>query len=946
MKKFILLCFTLFIITYANGSHPLSDSCFLDSVFRSLGLEQKIAQLIMIRAYSNRDSVYEDSLTQVIQTNQVGGVCFFKGTPYNQARLTNDLQKEVKIPLLVSIDAEWGLGMRLDSAFSYPRQMAMGALQDDSLIYAMGTQVAQACRRLGIQINFAPVVDVNNNPNNPVINFRSFGENPKKVAVKGSMYMKGLQDHGIISTAKHFPGHGDTETDSHNSLPVMEHTMARMDSIELIPFRTLINEGVQGIMVAHLYIPVLDTSKNIPSTLSEPVISGLLRTKLGFSGFVFTDALDMKGVTKYFKPGEIEVKALQAGNDILLLPQNVPKAIQGIKQAVDSGILSMEVIDQKCWKVLKLKQTLNLWNSPPINLNGIAADLNSPRDAMLTEQIFQNSITLVKNDLQLIPMTSLERRKIASLAIPDTAVNVFQSTLARYAKVDPFFLRKIPEKPFADSLIKVLADYDILLISLQRMGGAPRDSFGLNRKTLRFLDTLTCQGRNILTIFGNPYALGMIPSVKNTESILVTYQDNIYTQKLAAEMVFGGIASRGMLPVTSGSFKAGTGDKTDKSRMAFVIPESMGIPSDALQTIDSIALSGIEKRAYPGCEVLIAKDGKIFYEKSFGTPRYEDTAKVTNDQIYDLASVTKIAATTLAVMKLFEEGKIQLDDSLGNYLPMLKGSNKAGLRIRDIMTHQAGLQAWIPFYEKTLKTQHSFPADSIYRDIINSPVRPGHEYKYSDLGFYLLRLVVEKTSGKNFQDFLQSTFYQPLGLQTMGFNPRQLFPLSRIIPTEYDTLFRKKLIWGEVHDPGAAMLDGISGHAGLFSDAYDLAVIMQMLIQDGSYGGKEYLKPETIHEFTRIQFPQHGNRRGLGFDKPMIHFIPDGPVCESASAASFGHSGFTGTYAWADPENKLVYIFLSNRVYPNAANQKLSSLNIRTNIHQAIYDLLRKYPVK
>jgi len=947
MKKFLFCVLSLVTLSLPIKSWgQVPDSCWVDSVYNALSQEEKIAQLIIIRAYSNRDSVYEDSLTRAIQVNGIGGICFFKGSPFHQAVLTNQWQKNAKIPLLISTDAEWGLGMRLDSAFSYPRQMALGALQDDSLVYQMGTQVAEACKRMGIQLNFAPVVDVNNNPNNPVINFRSFGEDPEKVAIKGSMYMKGMQDHGIIAIAKHFPGHGDTESDSHYDLPRIGHSQAHLDSVELYPFRVLIKDGVGGIMIAHLFLPSLDSSRNTPSTLSYPIVTDLLKNRMGFHGLIITDALDMKGVTKFFKPGEIEVKALKAGNDILLLPQDVPIAIKGIRQAMDSGYLEKEILDQKCKKILHLKHSLHIWNQPLLEIKGITHDLNPPEAEVLTCRIFQNAMTIVKNEMQLLPITLLDHRKIASLSISDTGINSFQNMLSRYASVDPYVIPRVFSEQITDSLIRVLSDYDVLILSLQRIGGAPRDSFGLTKKTYRLLDTLSRRNRCILTIFGNPYALGMIPSLKNFECIIVTYQDNIHTQKLAAELIFGGFSSQGKLPVSSGGYQAGSGEKTDKTRFEFVLPEDIGIPSASLVILDSIAIDGIMNRAYPGCEILLAKDGKIFYEKSFGTPRYEDTTRVRTDQLYDLASITKVAATTLAIMKLFDEGKIHLDDSMGKYLPLLKGSDKAGLKLRDVMTHQAGLQAWIPFYKKTLQTHADYPPDSIYQAIIHSPLKPGHEYKYSDLGFYLLKLMVERISGKPFDHYMATNFYHPLGLQTMGFNPRTRFPLTRIIPTEYDTLFRKKLVWGDVHDPGAAMLNGISGHAGLFSDAYDLAIIMQMLLQEGSYGGKQYLKPSTVKEFTKVQFPQKGNRRGLGFDKPLHHYDPNGPVCKSASEASFGHSGFTGTYAWADPENNLVYIFLSNRVYPSASNQKLASMNIRTNIHQAVYDLLEKYQIK
>jgi beta-N-acetylhexosaminidase len=408
-----------------------------------------------------------------------------------------------------------------------------------------------------------------------------------------------------------------------------------------------------------------------------------------------------------------------------------------------------------------------------------------------------------------------------------------------------------------------------------------------------------------------------------------------------------------------------TGISTHVTRMEYVLPEQIGINSEKLKIIDSLALSGINKKAYPGCQIVFALDGKIFYDRSFGHPRYEDTVKVTEDDIYDLASITKVAATTLAIMKLFEEKKISLDEKLGTYLPELKGSNKEVLTIRDVMTHQAGLQAWIPFYLKTLRNGQPDPAiyqhqqsetfplrvaenlylrkdypDSVYRAIIDSPLRPTSDYKYSDLGFYLLRLIVEKLTGKPFEDYLSVSFYEPLGLTTTGFLPLRRFPLSRIMPTEQDTVFRKQLIRGDVHDPGAAMLGGVSGHAGLFSNATDLAVILQLFLNNGEYGGKQYFLPSTIKEFTRVQFPGKGNRRALGFDKPALKYTFSGPSCKSASPESFGHSGFTGTYIWADPKNRLSYIFLSNRVYPDASNEKIVEMNIRTKIHQAMYDIL------
>ncbi len=972
MYRFSWLILLNLLMTLPLRSYPApADSTWVDSVYRSLSQEQRIAQLLIIRAYSGRDSVYNDSLVQIVRRYNIGGVCFFKGSPTGQAILTNRLQRSAETPLLITIDGEWGLGMRLDSAFSFPRQMALGAMTSDSLIYEMGRMVAKNCLRMGIQVNFAPVADVNNNPRNPVISFRSFGENPELVAAKSTLYMQGLQDGGVMAVAKHFPGHGDTDLDSHLTLPVINHSRQRLDSVELVPFRRLIREGVRGIMVGHLYVPCFDTTRNMPATLSGNVVTGLLRDQLGFKGAIFTDALDMQGVVKYFKPGEIEVKALLAGNDILLLPKHAEAAIFGIKTAVDSGWISPGLLEAKCRRVLELKYKYGLSALEEIHAENLVKDLNPPEAETMRQEMVNASMTLLKNDLRTVPLSGLEHRKIAVLSIGDSLPNRFQKTLLRYMPMALYNLPKKFTKAMADSIIREVSAVDIVIISLHGITSIVADSFGLSRPVIRLADTLVKANRTILTLFGTPYSMEHLRNLKKSEAILVAYQDNDATEPAAAQVLFGGLCARGKLPVTADRFPVGSGEETERSRLAFVTPEEIGLPGASLRIVDSLALGGIDAKAYPGCMILLAKNGKVFYEKAFGHPRYEDSARVTPASLYDLASVTKVAATTLALMKLYDDGRVSLDDSLGKYLAILKGSNKAGLHIRDVMAHQAGLQDWIPFYKATLvngqpgqafyRTEPSpgFPVhvaanlylhknypDTLFSRIARSPLRTTHEYKYSDLGFYLLRLIVEKISGQPFERYLDSAFYKPLGVSTLGFTPLKRFSPAQIMPTEYDSAFRKQLVWGDVHDPGAAMLGGISGHAGLFSDACDLAVILQMLLREGTYGGKEYLKPSTIREFTRVQFPGKGNRRGAGFDKPLLNFTPDGPVCKGASPSSFGHSGFTGTYIWADPADGLVYIFLSNRVYPTATNQKLAEMNIRTNIHQAVYDLLHKYQIK
>jgi beta-glucosidase-like glycosyl hydrolase/CubicO group peptidase (beta-lactamase class C family) len=974
MKYYILICFYFLAVLAArpaSGQNP--EKKWVDSVYNSLLPEQRIAQLMVLRAYSWKDSVYNDSLVRIVKQYNIGGVCFFKGSPVKQVDLTNRLQQVTQTPVLITTDAEWGLGMRLDSAFSFPRQMALGAISDDSLIYRMGRSVAAGCRRMGIHVNFAPVADINNNPANPVINFRSFGENREKVSVKSSLYMKGMQDGGIMTTAKHFPGHGDTDTDSHLTLPVINHSLQRLDSVELYPFKALIREGAMGIMVAHLYLPGLDSANNTPATLSKNVITGLLKDQLGFKGYVVTDALDMQGVTKFFKPGEIEVKALQAGNDILLLPQHIDVAIQGIKTAIDSGLLSDSLLESRCKRMLMLKYSLGLGQKQVISIENLVEDINPVEAKVLRQKMVNGSITLVKNELQLIPLTGLDRRKIAVLSIGDSLPNLFQSTLGGYMPMPRFNVPQKFSESLSDSISRLVHDFDFVIIGIHGITSNTAENYGITQDMIRLIDTITKVNRTILALFGTPYSMDRIPNLNKPEAILVAYQDNETTELASAEVIFGGIGAQGTLPVSATLFHAGIGDQTEKTRLETIFPEEIGIPQKALDKIDSIAISGINAHAYPGCQVLLAKNGKIFYEKAFGHPRYEDTVKVTLEDIYDLASVTKVAATTLAIMKLYDDKRLKTIDSLGKYLAFLKGSNKSGLHISDVMTHQAGLQDWIPFYKSTMKNGQPDPSiyqqeqssefptrvahnlfirkdysDTIFMRIASSALRPSREYKYSDLGFYLLRLVVEQISHQPFDQFLDSAFYHPLGLSSLGFNPliNQQLPINQSIPTEFDNEFRKQLVWGDVHDPGAAMLGGVSGHAGLFSNTGDLAVVLQMLLQEGNYGGKQYLSPATIREFTRVQFPEKGNRRGLGFDKPALNPLLDGPTCKGASQESYGHSGFTGTYIWNDPENGLLYVFLSNRIYPLATNQKLSEMNIRTHIHQAAYDLLQKYKIK
>lgn len=954
---------------FSQPVNAIKSQIWADSVFNSLSPDERIAQLLMVRAYSNRDSAYVNGLTDLVKELNLGGVCFFQGGPVRQAMVTNRLQSTCRTPLFVAIDGEWGAGMRLDSVTWFPKQLTLGAISNDSLIYKMGAEIARQMKRLGIQINFAPVADVNNNPLNPVINARSFGEDRQRVAVKSAWYMKGMQDNGLIAVAKHFPGHGDTGSDSHNTLPVISKSRAEIDSVELFPFRYLIKLGVRGIMVSHLAVPALDTNSHSVATLSIPIIDELLRKQMGFEGMVITDGMDMKGLTDFSDPGMVEAQALKAGNDILLLPVDARIAVANIRKAVDSSFISQELIDQKCRRVLRWKFESGLANLNAIDTDNLVADLNSTEASLITHRANAGAITLVTDPSGMIPLRSLDSLRIASVVIGDTAMVPFQGMLSAYAPVTHFNLPKEPTLMECDSLISLLKSYNLIIAGVIKTSDLPQKNFGISRRSSAFVDSLSLFRKTILCLFSSPYALASFEKADSLSAAIVSYQDNALMQGLTAQAIFGGIPVGGRLPVTaSANHRAGSGLMRDEIiRFSFTMPEDALVSSSGLNVIDSIVVEGIRKGAFPGAQVVVARDGKVIYRRAFGTQTYESSNPVRNDDLYDLASLTKVLATTITAIKLTGDKAIDPDQKLSYYLRSLRKSNKSHLTIREIMAHQAGLQPYIPFFRKLLKEgvqdsasigRHysiAYPvrvADEFYLkadypvtiidSIIASPLLKKYEYKYSDLGFILLAETFSTITNQPFSAYVQRNFYDKLGLNTMGYHPRDRFSISRIAPTENDMIFRNQLVHGDVHDPSAAMMGGVSGHAGLFADALDVAVIMQMLMQNGSYGGAALLDSATINDFTRVQFPGNNNRRGAGFDKPVLIAGQPGPACDEASSRSFGHSGFTGTYTWADPAEGLVYVFLSNRVYPDAGNNKITQLNIRTRVHQAIYEAIRK----
>ncbi len=936
---------------------------WVDSIYNSMNQEERIGQLFMIAAYSNRDEKHKAYITQLVKEQHIGGLIFMQNNPVKQAALTNYYQEKAKVPLLIGIDGEWGLDMRLKNTFRFPWNMTLGAVQDEDQIYEMGTQLAQHCKRLGIHINFAPVVDVNTDPENPIIGNRSFGSDVHNVARKGQAIVQGMQDNGVISSAKHFPGHGDTSIDSHKTTPVIPHDIQRLNEVELYPFKKLIDANVGSVMIAHLNVPSLEPNSKLPSSISPKIVTDLLKEEMGHQGLIITDALNMKGVTELYPSGEVDLKAFEAGNDILLFSQAVHLGKSKIKNALAKGTLSEARLEESVKKILNAKYFVGLNQYQPVNLNNIKNDLNDSRSKVVNRKLVEESITVLKNENKFLPIVALADKTFAYVHLEEDNGTEFYKILRKYVEV-----KKVEVKSTAD--VSKLKAYDYVFVGVHKSNKNPWKSYKISQNTLKIIKAIAAQNPTIVSVFASPYSLLKLDTT-NIEGLVMAYQNSTEAQNVTPQIIFGALPAKGKLPVTlNETFAAGDGfTYQDIQRLGYAFPEYVEMSSINLKKIDEIAQKAMNLPATPGMQVLVARDGKVIFEKSYGYQSKKYKQKVTNENVYDLASITKIAATLPLIFKLKDEGKIAYDQPLITYTEKAGGTNKANLTLREILAHQAGLKSWIPFYKQTLNEALN-PSDEYYsnapkpgfetkvadgwyimnsyRDSILTKVYASEleskEYKYSDLGYYIMQDIIEAERGKALNTTTKEEIYKPLGAYTMGYLPLEHFNKNAIIPTELDTYFRKQLVQGYVHDQGAAMKGGVAGHAGVFSNANDLAKLMQLYLQKGYYGGKRYFQEQTVEEATQYQYKENDNRRGLGFDKKPLDKV--GQTCESATENVFGHAGFTGTITWVDPDEKMVYVFLSNRINQRIDRNVLSKENIREDIFQAIYDaiLIRHTP--
>lgn len=931
---------------------------WVDSVYNQMSFNEKVGQLFMVAAYSNRDEKHLQELLDLVQSKNIGGVIFFQGGPGRQAHMTNKLQAVSKLPLFVGIDAEWGLGMRLDSTYVYPWNMTLGAIQNNDLIEQMGTQMGEQAKRMGIHFMFAPVVDVNTNPLNPIIGNRSFGESKENVANKAIALTNGMQQQNVFATAKHFPGHGDTATDSHHSLPNIDFDKRRLETIELYPYKKLIKEGLASVMVAHLSVPALEPKSGVPTSLSYNTITKLLKDDLNFKGLIFTDALNMKGVANYKSPGEVDLSAFLAGNDVLLFAENVPLAIEKFNQAFEKGEFTEERLAHSVKKILLYKYKAGLNKYQPINTKNLYEDLNKQEYTNLSYKLFEDIVTIVKNNKNILPFKSSKPQNIAYVKLGDDVNDTFIDALQANQPITVFNHYQIEDH------LDDLEAFDLVIVGYHKADGVWK-KHDMTGNEITLLDNIAKNNKTVFVSFTKPYALSAVKDFSNFEAVVLGYQNNIIAHRKVTDVLFGMQGAKGKLPVSIGmNFKAGDGIETKPNKnLRYGRASEQGFSEKKIKEIDVFVQTAIRNKYTPGAQVLVAKNGNIVYNKSFGNMSYNDNLTVTNQTIYDLASLSKMLGTLPMVMKMYDDGKLRFDQKLGDLLPEFKKTDKANITVKELLTHNSGLVAWIPFYKETL--ENGKPNAALYRptfsneynlqindnlflkadykknifETIASSKLGKKEYKYSDLNFIILAEIVERFYKKPLNELVNQYFFDKIAANNLTYLPLTKFDVSQIAPTEEDTYYRYTTVQGYVHDMGAAMFGGVAGHAGLFGNALDVAKMMQLFLDKGKFNGEELLSEKTINDFNTCYYCKEGNRRGAGFDKPQLG--KSGPTCGCASMNSFGHTGFTGTMAWADPENDLIYVFLSNRTYPNADENRLSKANTREDIQQVIYDALK-----
>ena len=1004
-KRFVILICAVAVLTLAvsarsasrqpnlfNQVDQLAMSHWVDSVFNSLSADARIGQLIVAAVTPRSNDATRDAVRRLVTQNLVGGLIYEGSTIAEQAEVTNLAQSLAAVPLMITIDGEWGLGMRLKEVPNFQRNLILGALDDDMLLYEYGREVARQCRRMGIQVNFAPVLDVNDNPLNPVIGDRSYGESPELVARHAIAFARGLEDGGVMAVGKHFPGHGSSSEDSHKTLPVINKSMQEINTCELVPFRKFIDAGLSGILTAHLLVPAIDKGK-APTSLSAGCVTDVLRNDLHFDGLIFTDALNMKGATQLLK-GSPCVNALLAGNDVLLMPENVTDEIAAIKAAIAQGKLSQRVIDERCKKMLRYKYALELTSRQHVNTTDLLSDINSQHATVLKRQLTAGSITVIKNNDDILPIHNLQSRRIAVATIGNEqgTASTFTRRCADYAQVKRYDLSTAGS---SSDLAEQLHDghFNTIIVEVGNDDESSRDA----------LEAIVKKCKNIIVVLAcKPYEIkhyGTAITHKHVKAVVLTYQNNTLAEDYAAQTIFGGNGASGILPISltfSGKktrYEAGDGIHYAASRLGYSIPAEVGLDNRLTAQIDSVCRLGVKQHAFPGCQVIVARHGKVVYKGSWGVIDYGNASKVDDNTLFDLASVSKATGTISGVMKAFDDGKFRLDDKASQYIPGLRDGDKQDITFRDLLYHETGLPAslnmWYMMMDPktysgalitgaedathTIKIMNGSWGhkeaklrtdilSSVKTDQFNIAIADGvwggrvtydsvmnriyhaklgkKKYLYSCCNFSLLADAVQRMTHSPLNYYVNNYIFAPLGAYHTLYRPLSKFSSNQIAYTEKDTYLRRQHIHGYAHDELCAFSGGVQGNAGLFSNANDLAKLLQMWLNGGTYGGARLLKASTVETFLTQKSPN--SHRGLGFDKPIVGNPSASSTCAEASPETIGHTGFTGTCFWVDPKNDMFYIFLSNRVSPTRNNPNFGRISARSHIQSLIYRAIRE----
>ncbi|MCI9608548.1 MAG: serine hydrolase [Muribaculaceae bacterium] len=948
-----------------------------DSVMARMSTRGKVGQLFIPRLDVFDNAAGHASLKKMVTQGQVGGFLLGKGTVAGYANLIRGAQDVAKVPLLVTLDGEWGLSMRLSDAPRFPYSMGLGAITDAELLYEYGREMARECREVGIHVNFAPVLDVNSNPSNPVIGYRSFGENPQRVSALGCAYAKGLEDGGVMAVGKHFPGHGDTSVDSHKALPTVDHSASTLEDVDLVPFRDFINGGFGGIMVGHLKVPALDAS-GTPASLSKRVSTDLLKKEMGFGGLVFTDALAMKGAVA--KPGENNcVTALKAGADVLLGSGSPYSDIEAVMAAVNSGVISKERIDESCRKILAAKYQLGLADGAVTPRRNVKEIVNGPSAKSVNGRLAAGCITAVRNASEMLPLGNLGSTDIAVVSIGAPASNEFSKFCAKYARVSEYSVGK---EGLGAAELQKINKADVVIAAV----------FNNSASSAAALDKLAAHPGAVGVVFVNPYKMSALKAgIGKLKTFVAAYDDTPALRRAAAQALFGGIAVSGRFPVNvNGIAREGEGTDIAKSRLGYTSPQDAGFSPDLQRRVDSIAKACVAAGAFPGCQVVVARKGNVVIESNYGKIERGGTAPVTDNTIYDIASMTKAVATAGGIMKAYDEGLFGLKDRVSKFVPGLRGTDKENLTVEQLLYHESGMPASLnmikimtdpasytgpltksraraPYTVKVAPGVYAHSSarkrtdivrrsrsegfdiemakgvfvgsaakDTIMERIYNIGLRSSKRYLYSCLNFCLLMDMEERLTGVDHDQWVDTELFGPLGAVNTCFRPLDRYSASQIAPTENDTYLRGQTVRGYVHDEVAAFSGGVQGNAGLFSTAGDIAKYSQMLLQKGVYGPERLLSEKTVDLFTRSR--SGSGRRALAFDLASgLRSLDE----TGAGVNTFGHTGFTGTCFWIDPEEELVFVFLSNRINPSRSNRAFSDANPRGQLLQAVYSALR-----